>query len=418
MTERELKNYAEPTIIRRNVPKDPSKARGVSSGPNKRSGHRVFVNDDYLYVVGGFNSGIAVGTGSSTFKDVWKLNLLTNQWSMLKLIGHFDDTMASFSLVFVPEFDRFYVYGGTGFPFAENVSASLYECQIVDDETCRINKLEITGEEPPRLYGQSMVYQLNYKNEISLYVIGGTQGFVYQTDVYEFHIDKSNKVECRKLGDSANEEGRYRHESFIYKNEIYSIGGANDQTYIPMETITVFDLNEKKYYLKVTLPNDREQFPEVRKGHSLVRYGSKIFIFGGLHFPNEENNPENILKDIWMLDLEEFRWTKLKTELPQKVFFHSADISSIGQICSYGGCVSAQPEPVRTKNVTTFFIDAPTLSYMTLERFYKQHAEILNRTGETYTFSMPLELLKHTLKPRSGHQVAEAFQVTNDNSAA
>lgn len=88
---------------------DPVKSR---AGPNRRSGHRVFATDDYLYVVGGFNS-VGASVGSSTFKDIWKLNLLTNQWTEVKLVGAFADTMASFSLVFVPELDKFYVYGGT-----------------------------------------------------------------------------------------------------------------------------------------------------------------------------------------------------------------------------------------------------------------------------------------------------------------
>jgi hypothetical protein len=74
---------------------DPVKSRCVP-GPNKRSGHRVFATDDHLYVVGGFNS-VGASIGSSTFKDIWKLNLLTNQWTELKLIGNFDDTMVSSS---------------------------------------------------------------------------------------------------------------------------------------------------------------------------------------------------------------------------------------------------------------------------------------------------------------------------------
>lgn len=133
--------------------------------PGKRSGHRVFATDDHLYVVGGFNS-TSTSLGSSTFKDVWALNLLTRQWKPLKLIGAFSDTMASFSLVYVPELSKFYVYGGTGYPFAGNVSSDLYECTLVGDDTCRIEKLQITGESAPKLYGQSSVYRLNYNRDV------------------------------------------------------------------------------------------------------------------------------------------------------------------------------------------------------------------------------------------------------------
>lgn len=79
----------------------------------------------------------------------------------MKLIGSFDDHMASFSLSYVPELNKFYVYGGTGFPFAENVSSSLYECTLVTEDICRIEKLTIEGN-APRLYGQSVVHHKNY----------------------------------------------------------------------------------------------------------------------------------------------------------------------------------------------------------------------------------------------------------------
>lgn len=142
-----------------------------------------------------------------------------------------------------------------GYPFAENVSSNLYECTLIDDDTCKIEKLETTGDEAPRLYGQSMVCRLNYNNKVvsqkyqpnnwiihyfqSLFIVGGTQGFHYNFDVYEFYIDnRTSKAECRKLGDTANAEGCYRHESFIHNNAIYSIGGANDQNYIPLDTVS------------------------------------------------------------------------------------------------------------------------------------------------------------------------------------
>jgi N-acetylneuraminic acid mutarotase len=81
--------------------------------------------------------------------------------------------------------------------------------------------------------------------------------------------------------------------------------------------------------MKETLPDDEGNYPEVRKGHSLVGYGSKVYIFGGLHYPNDQNDPENILDDIWILDLTDFKWKKSENTLPEAVFFHSADITSV-----------------------------------------------------------------------------------------
>jgi hypothetical protein len=56
-------------------------------------------------------------------------------------------------------------------------------------------------------------------------------------------------------------------------------------------------LNEKKYFVKETLGDDVHNYPEVRKGHSLVKYGSKVFIFGGINLSGDVRiiNNENAL---------------------------------------------------------------------------------------------------------------------------
>lgn len=46
-----------------------------------------------MYVVGGYNGYLSHGT----LTDMWALNLLTREWSKVKLSRPFPDTMASFS---------------------------------------------------------------------------------------------------------------------------------------------------------------------------------------------------------------------------------------------------------------------------------------------------------------------------------
>lgn len=79
-------------------------------------------------------------------------------------------------------------------------------------------------------------------------IIGGTQGFQYNIDIYEFYIHKKNAV-CKQLGQSEDLDGRYRHESFIHENAIYSLGGSNDQTYISFETVSKLIIHQKLLFL-------------------------------------------------------------------------------------------------------------------------------------------------------------------------
>lgn len=85
---------------------------------------------------------------------------------------------------------------------------------------------------------------------------------------------------------------------------------------------------------------------------------------------------------------------------------------------SYGGCVSAQPEPVRTQNVSAFFIDAPTLTYLCSRNVYKLNSDLLDRAGHTFSFSSPMELLQCALNCEPGRLGVEAVSFSNDNSAA
>jgi N-acetylneuraminic acid mutarotase len=82
--------------------------------------------------------------------------------------------------------------------------------------------------------------------------------------------------------------------------------------------------------VKQTLPDEAsDEYPEMRKGHALIKYGNMVYIYGGIHLPNPANTPENILNDIWRLNLDDFRWFKMPTKLPEAVFFHSGAVTSV-----------------------------------------------------------------------------------------
>lgn len=80
--------------------------------------------------------------------------------------------------------------------------------------------------------------------------------------------------------------------------------------------------------------------------------------------------------------------------------------------------MSAQPEPVRTKNVTTFFVDAPPLTYLCCRNVYKLNADLLDHADRTFSFSSPMELVQYALNCEPGCPDVETVTFANDNSAA
>ncbi|KAI6227553.1 Serine/threonine-protein phosphatase [Aphelenchoides fujianensis] len=356
-------------------------------------GHRVFVTDDYLYLVGGYNA-METHDGSATFRDVWRMNLLTNQWTPVRLVGQFADTMASFSLTFVPHErqSKFYVYGGTGFPFGEAVSNTLYECTFEQDDVVRIAALKVDGaEEPPAIYGQSTAFRYDPLGRLCIYIIGGTKGHDYLMAVFEFVVH-AGRATCRRLSRTADEPtSRYRHESFHHDGKLYSMGGCNSVFYCDFEKLTVFNLETNKFEELKTDADPVTLYPITRKGHALVKHGHRIAIFGGT-----VRVVDRVLDDVWIYDLLTNRWTKSKHVLPSGVFFHSADVTNAGQVFTYGGCKSAVPEPRRTKKVVTFLLQPPRLDLLCARLFVLSYPRLFVGTAGI-TPSMPFNVVRRTL---------------------
>ncbi|KAI6218545.1 Serine/threonine-protein phosphatase [Aphelenchoides fujianensis] len=393
----EWPDYTRPVVVSRKTGR---------AGPGKRSGHRVFVTDDYLYLVGGYNA-METHDGSATFRDVWRMNLLTNQWTPVRLVGQFADTMASFSLTFVPHerHSKFYVYGGTGFPFGESVSNTLYECTLERDDVVRIVALPVDGdEEPPAIYGQSTAFRYDSLGRLCIYIIGGTKGHDYSMAVFEFVVHNGCAT-CRRLSRTADEPtARYRHESFHHDGKLYSMGGCNSAFFCGL---TVFNLETNKFEELKTEADPVRLYPLTRKGHALVKHGHRIAIFGGtvrvVEFDDDDDEEievahqvERVLDDVWIYDLRANRWTKSKHTLPSGVFFHSADVTNAGQVFTYGGCKSAVPEPRRTKKVVSFLLQPPRLDLFCARLFVLRYPRHFVGTAGIAP-STPFNVVRRTL---------------------
>lgn len=58
-----------------------------------RSGHRSFMHEEYLYVIGGHNPNLL----DKILKDIWRLNTKSKTWEACHVTNLLPSTMTSFS---------------------------------------------------------------------------------------------------------------------------------------------------------------------------------------------------------------------------------------------------------------------------------------------------------------------------------
>lgn len=74
------------------------------------------------------------------------------------------------------------VFGGTGYPFGRACSNKCYLFWPYGSPR-QVCQIETTGDKPEPQYGQAIMLRDRY-----LYVIGGTTGFEYSSDIYRYAI--------------------------------------------------------------------------------------------------------------------------------------------------------------------------------------------------------------------------------------
>jgi hypothetical protein len=96
--------------------------------------------------------------------------------------------------------------GGTGYPFGSDTSNCIYLCNLKNLEWRR---LETNNNPPLPFYGSSLVLNNEY-----LYVLFGTTGHAYHSNVYKINL---KTLESVKLFDS---DELKQTESFIQQQEL------------------------------------------------------------------------------------------------------------------------------------------------------------------------------------------------------
>lgn len=108
--------------------------------PHPRSGHRVAVDNHYIYVYGGYNPSISPTDPyllaqtnwrqtNPLFQELWRFSKLTRTWTLLKTTGSQPRELASHCASLLNR-NTLVVYGGSGVPFGLNSSNMMYLCDL------------------------------------------------------------------------------------------------------------------------------------------------------------------------------------------------------------------------------------------------------------------------------------------------
>lgn len=376
----------------------------VKKAEDGKSGHRIIIIKDILYVIGGFNPELE----PQILSEIRRYSISQNKWLKTeKCKGSVSTTMASHAAV---GYGRFIIiHGGSGLPFGTVNKRSLHVYDTVECKWDHIDADEYIPALPKGLYGHT----INIINDV-IYITGGTSGNQYYNSVYSFDLtdhDTGWQTEFAYNEEVRNDyeiapDGRYRHETAVYNQYLIIVGGGEQLRVFDINDIYFFDTILSKWFLVkiypdiITNPN-AELTPTNRKCHSLCQIGDYIYITGGQNIMIENNRflIEN-LSDTWRISLNpeklnkyDYHISKLKLswefvgEVPFKVYFHSAAYDERSQkIFMFGGNTGTGNIPVRTNTLSVLDISPPRLDYLAKKACYKIYSNnefVVNQLHET-----------------------------------
>ena len=359
--EHRTKPYAfQALTLKPEIPETPMHGRHI---PKPRSGHRIVNYRGNIFSFGGYNPSVADddedmkddphwATSKPLFKELWCYNPSTRRWKKLSMTAPVPDQLASHTAVAYE--DKMLVYGGTGSPFGQSISNTVF---VLDFAVRTWSELDTAAERgladmPRPLYGQAVAL-----HDDKLYVVGGTSGYTYFMDVHVLDLTHRRWQCLYKPSEQEQVNGptaRYRHEICYYEGRIYVLGGGSSFEVQPLETLPAFDLetgtwNSVRTHPDASIPIEEsyvEQYPRPRRCHSIEKCGhskdhasavvfkpfnlkcithnfiSDVYLFGGF-------DGDKICSLIWRLDLSSMTWKCWPLVMPKPVYFHSSTITEV-----------------------------------------------------------------------------------------
>ncbi|PWA99830.1 galactose oxidase/kelch, beta-propeller [Artemisia annua] len=258
-------------------------------GPGKRWGHTCnpVRGGQLLYIFGGY------GEDNAQTNKVHVFDTIARTWSEPDMQGTLPVPRDSHSCTTVG--DKLFVFGGT------DGSVALKDLHILDTSTNTWMSPFVRGDGPEAREGHSAA--LIGKR---LFIFGGS-GKSVDTPVEEYFDDlyilnTETMVWKRVATNGIPPAKRNSHTCVSWKNKIIVIGGEDTQNYY-LSDVHMLDTDTLTWTKLVT---NGELLPP-RAGHTTIALGKYLFVFGGF------TDDEDLYDDLYMFDLETFKWTKVTT---------------------------------------------------------------------------------------------------------
>ncbi|KAJ1358952.1 hypothetical protein KIN20_017537 [Parelaphostrongylus tenuis] len=334
--------------------------------PAPRSGHRIFTDDQFLYVIGGFDRTVNRPDGK-IYREVWRYSLFTHEWSRMDVQGDFPSALASFALSqSSPYSNHVILFGGTAVPFGTSTSSSVHLLSFDDDSnSVHSTRIPVEGVKLGT-YGHAM---LRGSDPNTFYVIGGTTGHNFFLDVDKLTCKNGMWNWSNEAVAAPNMEGRYRFEAVLNEDLIYLFGGGRPDHVTEFRTLTVFDTKKKAFMEINTYPDEsiknedlEDGYPKGRRCHSVTRWKRNVIIVGGCSADNTDVDIRyvDMYGDVWSFNLDSHQWKKMAFELTTPLFFHDATITREGCLLVWGGVLD-RFSTMRTNSGQYCYLEPPSL---------------------------------------------------------
>ncbi|XP_048776755.2 kelch domain-containing protein 2-like [Ostrea edulis] len=188
-----------------------------------------------------------------------------------------------------------------------------------------------------------------------MYMFGGHASHGYLNTLYKLDLNSLQWEAVFPVSSSLAPSPRDKAVSWFYENKFYTFGGygirdySRDSMYLEEHNTESFfqhDTSEHSHKgwnnqlcifnfntMEWSLAESKGQRPSARAAHSAVRFGGKVYIFGGRH--------QNIrLNDLHCLDLDTQTWSgclHVSSEQPEGRSWHTSTAVSSSQMFLYGG---------------------------------------------------------------------------------
>lgn len=300
--------------------------------PEPRSGHRMCADENYLYVFGGYDPI----KDNRLYNELWRYNISTEKWVKLP-DAHARAPVQCASSTMLLFRKKLIIFGGSGYPFAEQNSNKLYVYCLKTYQWIDLNamgnekspysdvnflkplKIEcdcsvIPCKEPPiPKYGHSMALS---RTTGDIFIFSGTTGRSFTDELHKFSLDELT-WHLMEFCPKHREErpcGRYRHEVVWNDKEFFIFGGSTLHDTFGIETVHSFDFKShlwSKHSCSTTKVNKRDDgseafiYPLARKAHTCVLFNDYMYMVGGI-IGNSGNNQQ--FQDIWAFALKTKTW--------------------------------------------------------------------------------------------------------------